>query len=116
MTTTTSNKLLILWTSGDRDVALGMALMYAVNAQRHGWWDLVTLLVWGPSQKLMLADEEVRRCVDDFKAAGGRLIACKSCAEMFGVAEELADAGVEVFGAGMTLTNWLKSDCPVVTF
>jgi hypothetical protein len=35
---------------------------------------------------------------------------------MYGIAEELSNAGVEVFGAGMTLTDWLKSDCPVVTF
>ena len=46
------DKLVILWTSGDREVALKMVFMYAGNAPRHGWWDDITLIVWGPSTSL----------------------------------------------------------------
>ena len=32
-------KLVILWTSGDREVALKMVFMYTYNAKKYGWWD-----------------------------------------------------------------------------
>ncbi|NQU27994.1 MAG: hypothetical protein HQ528_06880, partial [Candidatus Marinimicrobia bacterium] len=35
-------KLVILWTSGDRAVALKMVFMYAGNAPRFEWWQHIT--------------------------------------------------------------------------
>ena len=110
------NKLLVVWTSADREVALNMVLMYAHNAQRNGWMDQVTLLIWGPSQSLVLRDEEIREKVMAMKDAGVRLIACRSCADNYGIADRLSDLGIEVFGTGPTLTDWLKSDSRVITF
>jgi len=110
------DKLLLVWTSADRDVALRMVLMYAGNAQRRQWWGQVTLLIWGPSQPLVLTDAEVREEVTRMHADGVRVIACKACADSYGIASQLTDLGIEVFGTGPTLTDWLKSDCRVVTF
>ena len=47
---------LILWTSGDREVALKMVFMYAYYCQKRAWMDTVRLLVWGPSSKLLTED------------------------------------------------------------
>jgi hypothetical protein len=110
------DKLLVVWTGADREVALNMVLMYAHNAQRHRWWGQVTLLIWGPSQSLVLRDAEVRGKLAEMQDAGVRLIACRSCADNYGIADGLSELGIEVFGTGPTLTDWLKSECKVITF
>ncbi|RLB28776.1 MAG: DsrE family protein, partial [Deltaproteobacteria bacterium] len=30
--------LVVLWSSGDREVATRMVFMYTLNAKRKGWW------------------------------------------------------------------------------
>jgi len=113
---TQKDGVLIVWTSADRDVALRMVLMYAGNAKKHGWWEHVTLLVWGPSQRLLAEDEvlqtEIAACID----LGVRVIACKACADSYPVTEQLESLGVEVFYTGQFLTDWLKTGAPIVTF
>lgn len=44
-----SDRLMVIWSSGDREVALKMVFMYTRNAKIKGWWDEVKLVVWGPS-------------------------------------------------------------------
>lgn len=110
------DKLLVVWTSADREVALNMVLMYVHNAQRHHWWEQVTLLIWGPSQSLVLHDDKVREKIAAMRQDGVRLIACRSCADNYGIADELSAQGIEVFGTGPTLTEWLKSDGRVISF
>ena len=53
---TASGKLAVLWTSGDPDVAHNVAFMYAHTAKKVGWFGEVTLIVWGPSQRLLAGD------------------------------------------------------------
>jgi hypothetical protein len=116
MTTKDRNKLLVIWTSGDRDVALRMVLMYAGNAKKHGWWEDVTLLVWGPSQKLLTEDEVLQSEISAGIDLGVRVIACKACADSYPITDELESLGVEVFYTGVFLTDWIKSGAPVITF
>ena len=72
--------LLIVWTSGDPDVAHKMVFMYAFNAQKNGWWDQVTLLVWGPSSKLSSEDKDIQDALKRMQDEGVELLACKGCA------------------------------------
>ena len=104
------DKLLVVWTSADRDVALNMVLMYVQNAQQ------VTLLIWGPSQQLLLQDAEIGDKLTEMRQDGVRLIACRACADKYGIADDLTSRGIEVFGTGPTLTEWLKSDSRVISF
>lgn len=115
MKTPDTNKLLIVWTSGDRDVALKMVFMYAGNARRYGWWEEVNLLAWGPSQKLLAEDEELQEGLAELLELGVRVIACKACADSYPVTEQLETLGIEVFYSGEFLTDWLKSGKHVVT-
>ncbi len=46
-------KLVVVWTGGDREVALKMVFMYSFNSKKRGWWNVVTLIVWGPSASLL---------------------------------------------------------------
>jgi microcompartment protein CcmK/EutM len=70
--TTQHSKLLILWTTGDKDVALNMVLMYAINSKLKGWWDEVVLLVWGSSSRLASQDKEVQSQIASALKAGVR--------------------------------------------
>jgi hypothetical protein len=111
-----SSKLAVLWTSGDRDVALKMVFMYTLNAKRRAWFDEVQLIVWGPSSKLLSVDEELQAAVAEMDEAAVELVACKACADSYGVSGKLEELGVEVKYMGVPLTEMLKGDWVVVTF
>jgi len=111
-----TSKLGVVWTSGDRDVALKMVFMYTLNAKSRNWFDEVRLVVWGPSAKLLSVDEELQQEVAKMKDAGIELVACKACADSYGVSEKLEQLGVEVKYMGVPLSDMLKQDWKVVTF
>lgn len=50
-----ADKLVVLWTSGDRDVAMNMVFMYTLNAKLAGWWQDVTFILNDPSAPEYLA-------------------------------------------------------------
>lgn len=106
---------LILWTSGDREVALKMVLMYAYNCKKRGWMDTVRLLVWGPSSKLLSEDEELQEQLEGLKEVGVELYACKACAEMYGVSEKLAGLGIDVQYTGKMLAELQQQGWHVLT-
>ncbi len=109
-------KLVILWTSGDRDVALKMVFMYAGNAPRNGWWDDITLIVWGPSARLLAEDQELQEKLTGLALEGVKLEACKACSDSYGVSDRLAGLGIDVKYMGEPLTAYLKEGCRVLTF
>jgi hypothetical protein len=104
-----ASRLLVLWTTGDKDTALNMVLMYALNSRLRSWWDEVTLLVWGAASRLTADDADVQAQVAAAQRAGVRVIACVACARNLGVVEPLQQLGIEVFPTGQFLTDWLKS-------
>ena len=111
-----SSRLAVLWTSGDPEVATKVAFMYTLNAKRQGWFDEVTLIVWGPSAKLLSENAELQEAVVGMAEEGVDVVACKACADSYGVSEVLARLGVEVKYMGQPLTEMLKSDWKLITF
>ena len=112
----TDNQLLIVWTSGDPDVAHNMVFMYAYNAQKNGWWDQVTLLVWGPSEKLSSEDTTIQESLQKMKEEGVEVLACKACADQYGVCSKLEEIGITVKYTGTYLTDYIKSGKKVISF
>ncbi len=111
-----ADHLLIVWTSGDPDVAHKMLFMYAFNAQKNGWWDQITLLVWGSSAKLSSEDEDIQASLKRMKEQGVELLACKGCADQYGVSSKLEELGIEVKYTGTYLTDFIKSGKKVISF
>ena len=109
------NKLAILWTSPDKEVAQKMVFMYAKNSRLRDWWGQVRLIVWGPSAKLLATDGDLQEELAELKLAGVELQACKACADQYGVSEKLAELGVEVIFMGQPLTSYLKGDWQVLS-
>ena len=107
---TEKKSLAVLWTSGDREVALKMVFMYTLNAKLKGWWGEVIFIVWGPSARLLSRDEELQERIGQMKEAGVVLEACKACADMYGVSGDLEALGIEVKYMGVPLSEYLKAD------
>lgn len=103
-----SNKLAVLWTSGDPEVAEKMAFMYTLNAKKQGWFDEVVLIIWGPSAKLTAENTMIQEYIKKMQDAGVKTEACLYCAKMYGVDKKLADLGVDVKGMGIPLSDYLK--------
>jgi hypothetical protein len=106
----------IVWSSGDRDVALKMVFMYAPNAVKHEWMDEVRLLIWGPSAKLLSVDRELQEQLQVLADAGVELLACKACADSYGVSEQLEKLGVTVRYTGQLLAEMQQTGWHMLTF
>ena len=110
-------KIAIVWSSGDRDVALKMVFMYAMNAKSRGWAEEVELIVWGPSSKLLSHDAELQEQAAAMQEAGVVFKACKACSDSYGVSDRLQELGVNVKYMGVELTEFIAADdWDVVTF
>jgi len=111
-----SSKLLVVWSSADREVALHNVFMYTHNAKKNGWWDEVRLLLWGPSDRLLTEDEELQARIQEMMADGVEVLACKACSDRLGVSEALEALGVNVFYVGTALTEMLKGGWTTLTY
>ncbi len=109
-----NEKVVIIWTSADKEVATNMVLMYAENAKKYNWWEDITLVVWGPSQNLLLKDKELQEIVNRIRESGVVVKACKGCAERYGIVDAIAKLGVIV--EYIDLTGYIKEGRNVLTF
>ena len=83
----------ILWTNAYPVVFDKMVLMYAVNSLTHGWWEKVTVILWGESARLAVEDPAVAGRIRLARAQGVAFSACVSCARELGVEEQLREMG-----------------------
>ena len=111
-----TGKLAVIWSSSNKDVALNMVFMYTRNSKLRNWWNDVRLVIWGPSAKMITEDTELQDELFEAKKAGVELLACRKCADNYGVAKELEDLGITVIYMGEPLTEMLKTGWKVITF
>jgi hypothetical protein len=111
----TTKRLHILWTTGDTVSSEKMVLMYALNARKRGWWDEITVIIWGASALLVAEHAQIRGGVRDLLEAGVHVSACKACADQLEVTATLEAAGVEMKYWGEGLTELLEQDAKLLT-
>lgn len=112
----TSNDLVVVWTSDDPYVAERVALMYTHAAKLNSWFDNVTLIIWGPSAKLMAENIKVQEKVKQMVADGVVVEACSACSDAYGVTQTLKELGYNAKPMGVPLTTYLKSGAKILTF
>lgn len=111
------DKLVVLWTSDDPYLAERVAFMYTHEAKASGWYEEVTLIVWGPSAKLLAENVRIQEKVRDMERDGVVVEACITCANDYGVTASLEELGfVNVKPMGRPLTEYIKSGSYVLTF
>ena len=109
------NHLYVLWTNDDPVTAEKMVFMYTINSLLHGWWEKVTLIVWGAPAKLVSENDDIQKKVKKALDTGVHITACKACADQLGVSEDLEKLGIEVKYWGEPLTEILKNDETLLT-
>jgi len=110
------DKLVIVWTSDDRNIALKMVFMYTLNSRLNNWWDDITFIIWGPSEHLISHDYELQEYLQRIREQGVVLEACITCANMYGVAKDLLEMGFDVKPMGPVLTQYIKEGRNILTF
>ncbi|UFS63659.1 DsrE family protein [Sulfurimonas sp. HSL-3221] len=103
-------KLLIVWTNGDKEVAMKLPLLYGSVILERGYWEEAHLMIWGPSIKLAAADAEVQARLKQMQESGVTMSACIVCTEDYEATDALAALGVENTHTGEMLTACLKDD------
>ena len=111
-----NSRLAVVWSSADPDVAHKVCFMYTHNAKRARWFDEVTLIVWGPSARLLAADKELQAKVRTMMADGVKVEACVVCADSYRVSDQLRKMGIDVKPEGKPLTDMLRQNWKVLTF
>ena len=110
------DSLVVIWTTGDKDVAMNMVFMYVLNAKRRNWWKDLRLIVWGPSALLASSDPDIQKEITRMLELGVVLEACKACADRYGVSNHLSDLGIEVKYMGIPLTQYIQEGRNVISF
>ncbi len=110
------SRLCVVWSSADPEVAKNVCLMYTLNAKKMKWFDVVHLLVWGPSAKLLAEDQALQAEVKGMRELGVVAEACIVCAQRYGVDDDLQALGLDVRKMGQPLSDRLKGDWKVITF
>ncbi|MCW4041529.1 MAG: DsrE family protein [Candidatus Bathyarchaeota archaeon] len=108
--------LVVVWTSGEKDVAMNMVFMYVLNAKLRNWWKDLRLIIWGPSVLLASNDPDIQTEIARMLEAGVRLEACKACADRYEVSNRLQNLGIEVKYMGVPLTQYIQEGRHVISF
>ena len=61
------NKLLIVWSTAEIEVAKKMVLLYSSVILPRGYWDQAHLMIWGPSANLLAENEVLQEMVSKIK-------------------------------------------------
>ena len=83
--------------------------MYTINSLIHGWWENVTLIIWGATAKLVSENKEIQEKIKEALDAGIHVTACKACADQLGVTEKLEKLNIEVKYWGAPLTKIISN-------
>ena len=110
------NRLLIIWSTEEIEVAKKMVLLYSSVILPRTYWDEAILMIWGPSARLLSQNTELQNKVKEISGTGVKVQACVVCTDDYGVSENLSSLGVELTHTGETLTQALQSDWKVITF
>ena len=110
------NRLLIVWSSQDKEVADKLVLMYANVMLPRKYWDEAILMVWGPSAKLLSENHDLQEKLKEIAATGVKLQACIVCTDSYGVSDKLEALGIELIHTGEMLTHALQNNWKVITF
>jgi len=107
--------LYVLWTNDNPVTAEKMVFMYTINSLIHGWWENVTLIVWGATTQLVSENADIQAKIREALDAGVHITACKACADQLGVTQTLEELKIEVKYWGVPLTELLKNGEKLLT-
>jgi hypothetical protein len=109
------NKLVVLWKTDSIIDIEELSVPYVFASKKNKWWDEVSVIIWGASQKLVSENKNIQAYIKQMLDKGIHVHACKKCADDLCVSDRLSKIGVDVLYTGVLLTEFLQSDAKVLT-
>ena len=81
--------------------------MFAKNAKLRSWFDDVKVVFFGPSEKLVVQDEDVKKQVKEISTAA-ESFACKAISDREGISKEIEAIGPAVIYVGSKITSLIN--------
>ncbi|MDF1539906.1 MAG: hypothetical protein P1Q69_13495 [Candidatus Thorarchaeota archaeon] len=100
---TEKKNLLVIIASGEREKVL-TAIMYALNTAKYGWLGDVKVMFFGPSEKLLINDEEVGLEAQNL-ATQMEPIACKFLSDRDEISSKIDELGITVDYVGSKIAD-----------
>lgn len=82
-------------------------LMYAKNAVENDWLDDIKVIFFGPSEALMVEDEEINKYAADI-AKKVESLACKYISDKEKISEDIEEFGVDVEYVGSIISDLIE--------
>lgn len=101
-----TDKLLVIIATGDKDKAL-TGLMYTKNAFEREWLPDIKVVYFGPSEKLMVEDSQVRDEAIEV-ANMGECYACKAISDREAISDKVNEMGIRVEYVGSIISDFIK--------
>jgi len=111
-----ADRLFVILASGDKDVALEMALFYPVTVAKDKLMEEVKVILFGPSEELVARDKQVQKRIKTLQEAGVKISACKYCSDRMGVSDKLEELGITVEYVSSGIAQMLKDGWASLTF
>lgn len=104
------NKLIVLWYSDDQMVAEPVALMYTEVSMQYKLFDEVSVIIGGPSAKLVSENNQIQTKIKEMIVLGIKVNTCVTCSNLYGVTDQLKALGINTYIMGIPLINALKAE------
>ncbi len=110
------HRVFMILSSADKIVHQELSFPYSYNSKKQGWMDQVRVILWGPTEKIVIEDLDFQEQVRLLMDTGVEVYACKACSDNFGVSDELEKIGIDVRYVGTFVTEMLKEGWYQLTF
>ena len=109
------DKLTVLWTSGDKELALKVVFRYIEDVLDKKAWENVRLIIWGPSVKLAGKDKAVRQHLTDLINKGVEIECCTICADEYDVTIPIEALGIKMGMVQVEITKIIQNQEPMLS-
>ena len=109
-----SSKVLVIIATGEEEKAL-TGLMYASKTMSEGWLDEVQVMFFGPSERLLVENEEIAREAKELCTVQ-KPIACKFIADRDSISDQIEGLGLKVEYVGAIISDFIKQGYVPIVF
>ena len=100
------SKVVVIISTGEKEKAM-TGLMYARNSKDRGWMEEVKVIFFGPSENLLVKDEDVQDMAMQI-AQNEKPVACKFLSDRDGISENIESLGLDVEYVGTIISDLIK--------
>ncbi|MCX6063275.1 MAG: hypothetical protein NTV26_03650 [Caldiserica bacterium] len=101
-------KILIILSTAEREKAIA-GLMYAQNTHDNHWFDDVRVVLFGPFERLLAEDEEIRALGAEIFKVVAHPVACNAFAEDALVSDAIKSLGCEIDQVGGIISECIRN-------